>query len=172
MTQHAEYLAQQMGFDSPSHFDCKGLRAPSQADFECNLTGIGTAILSALLPGTVTVGTAAAATGALGVVTATTATIVGGAAVAAGVTGIALAANAIGQSSGRAAAYDELSSASTTEGTSTEVTGVSAEEQRRRAALAKASNNSTNVLTDDSSTDSSIIKSTLGGTDISSSIIG
>lgn len=170
MVEHAEYLAQSMGFDSPTLFPRR--RCPRQADFECNLEAIGLAILSALLPGTVTVGTAAAATGALGVVTGVTATVVGGAAVAAGVGGIAVAANQIGKANGKSQAYNEMAeSIQTSAVTDNTVGGISDEDMRRRAQLANAKNNTTNVLSTGSDSTDSTLKTTLGGTDLSTTAV-
>ena len=171
MVEHAEYLAQSMGFDSPTLFPKR--RAPRQADMECNLEMIGIAILSALLPGTVTVGTAAAATGVLGVVTGVTATAVGGLAVAGAVAGVAVAANQMGQASGKAQAYNDMAeSLQTSTVTDNTVGGISDEDMRRRAQLAAASNNTTNVLTTNSNASGdSTLKSTLGGTDLGTTAV-
>lgn len=170
MTEHAEYLAQSMGFDSPTIFPKR--RCPRQADMECNLEVIGIAILSALLPGTVTVGTAAAATGVMGVVVGATATAVGGLAVAGAVTGVALAANAMGQANGKAQAYNDMAeSLQTSTVTDNTVGGISDEEMRRRAQLANASNNTTNVLSTGSDSSGSTMKSTLGSLDLGTTAV-
>lgn len=139
---------------------------------EC-LILIGTAIMSAALPGTVAVGTAAAATGALGVITATTAAVVGGAAVIGGVAAIGIAANQMGQSQGRSEAYNEMAGAVGTTAVDNTVGGISETEMRRRAALANAKNNMTNVLTGASSESSTAptVKSTLGNTDLADSAV-
>jgi len=144
---------------------------------EC-LILIGTAIMSAALPGTVAVaGTAAAAgvaaAGSLGVITATTAAIVGGAAVIGGVAAIGIAANQMGQSQGRSEAYNEMAGAVGTTAVDNTVGGISETEMRRRAALANAKNNMTNVLTGASSESSTAptVKSTLGNTDLADSAV-
>lgn len=139
---------------------------------EC-LILIGTAIMSAALPGTVAVGTAAAATGAMGVITATTAAIVGGAAVIGGVAAIGIAANQMGQSQGRSEAYNEMAGAVGATEVDNTVGGISETEMRRRAALANAKNNMTNVLTGASSESSTAptVKSTLGNTDLADSAV-
>ena len=170
MAEHAEYLAQSMGFDSPTIFPKR--RCPRQADLECNLEAIGLFILSAVLPGTVTVGTAAAATGVLGVVTGVTATAVGGLAVAGAVTGVVSAANQMGQASGKSKAYNEMAeSIQTSAVTDGSVGGISDEDMRRRAQLANAKNNTTNVLSTESDSSDSTLKSTLGGTDLGTTAV-
>lgn len=134
---------------------------------------VGTAIMSAALPGTVAVGTAAAATGALGVITATTAAVVGGAAVIGGVAAIGIAANQMGQSQGRSEAYNEMAGAVGSTAIDNTVGGISETEMRRRAALANAKNNMTNVLTGASSESSTAptVKNTLGNTDLADSAV-
>lgn len=140
---------------------------------ECHLQAIGLAILSVLLPGTVTTGGVAAATGALGVVTSTTATVVGGAAVIGGVAAGAVGINAMGQAQGKSEAYNEMAGAVGTTAVDNTVGGISETEMRRRAALANAKNNMTNVLTGASSESSTAptVKSTLGNTDLADSAV-
>lgn len=135
---------------------------------EC-LILIGTAIMSAALPGTVAVGTAAAATGALGVITATTAAVVGGAAVIGGVAAVAVGINAMGQAQGKSAAYSDMAGSVGATAVDNTVGGISETEMRRRAALANAANNMTNVLSGASSESSTnpTVKTTLGNTDLS-----
>lgn len=174
MAGHAEYLSESMGFDSPSMFS--RMRCPKQADMECHLEAIGLAILSALLPGAVTVGTAAAATGALSIVTAATAATVGGLAVIGGATAIGIAANQAGKASGKAEAYNDMAGGVPTGNSVTDTTvgGISETELRRRAQLAAAQNNMNNVLSGASTASSDTaptIKTTLGATSLDSKAV-
>lgn len=137
------------------------------------LSAIGTGAASvAASVGLISAGTAAAVTG-------TTAVVVGGAVVAGGAAiiggTVAIASNAA-KASGRAAAYNEINGmlSQITESVDNSVGGISVEEQRRRAALADAKNNMTNVLSGASSESATgpVVKSTLGNTDVNTSIIG
>ena len=148
----------------------------SEDKLECHvecLILIGTAIMSMAVPGTVAVGTAAAAAGSLGVITATTAAIVGGAAVIGGVAAVAVGINAMGQAQGKSEAYNDMAGAVGTTAVDNTVGGVSETEMRRRAALANAANNMTNVLSGASSASSTAptVKSTLGNTDLSETAV-